>query len=42
MILESMKMEFEVKSTKDGVIEKVLVSEGTQVDADTLLASFEK
>ena len=25
MILESMKMEFEVKSTKDGVIEKILV-----------------
>ena len=42
MILESMKMEFEVKSTKDGIIEKILVEEGTQVDADTLLASFEK
>ena len=42
MILESMKMEFEVKSTKDGIIEKILVEEGMQVDADTLLASFEK
>ena len=41
MILESMKMEFEVKSTKDGIIKKILVEEGTQVDADTLLASFE-
>ena len=28
MILESMKMEFEVKSTKDGIIEKILVEEG--------------
>ena len=41
-IIESMKMEFEIKSTSTSVVDKVLVSEGNQVDADEMLASFKK
>ena len=41
-IIESMKMEFEVKSMSSTVIDKVLVSESQQVDAETTLASFKK
>ena len=40
MILESMKMEFEVKATKAGIIEEVLVDVGDQVDADDPLITW--
>ncbi|MFK7823831.1 MAG: biotin carboxylase N-terminal domain-containing protein [Oligoflexales bacterium] len=41
-ILESMKMEFEVRAMKSGKIEEVLVTEGDQVTAGQQLAYFEK
>ena len=39
-VLESMKMQFEVKASVDGEVNEVLVSEGAQVQAGTLLASL--
>ena len=41
MILESMKMEFEVKAPKAGIIENIKVAEGDQVDSDEVLVTFE-
>ena len=38
LILEAMKMEHTVVASGDGVVEKVLVAEGQQVDAHALLA----
>lgn len=40
-ILESMKMEFDMKSKKDSVVSRVLVKEGDQVEASELLAKLE-
>lgn len=39
-VLESMKMQFEVKASVDGEVNEVLVSEGAQVQAGALLASL--
>lgn len=41
MILESMKMEFEVKSPISGKIEQILVEQGQQVDSGQVLARLE-
>lgn len=41
MILESMKMEFEVLATRSGVISEILVQEGQQVQSDTMLALWQ-
>ena len=41
LILESMKMEFEVQASKGGIIGEVLVRQGEQVQADTLLAEWD-
>ncbi|RZA18782.1 MAG: ATP-grasp domain-containing protein [Proteobacteria bacterium] len=41
LILESMKMEFEVQATKAGTIAEVLVTQGQQVQSDTLLANWQ-
>ncbi|NRA44725.1 MAG: ATP-grasp domain-containing protein [Oligoflexales bacterium] len=41
-ILESMKMEFEVRALKSGKIEEVLVANGDQVTAGQQLANFQK
>ena len=38
MILEAMKMEHTVSAPCDGIVEKLLVREGEQVDAAALLA----
>lgn len=40
LVLESMKMEFEVKAARDGVITTVEVKPGDQVTAGQVLASF--
>jgi len=40
LVLESMKMEFEVQATKAGIIKQVHVTSGDQVDAEDLLASW--
>ena len=37
-----MKMEFEVKATRGGIIEEILVAPGQQVQADELLAQWRK
>ncbi len=39
-ILESMKMEFEVKATKDGMLSELAISEGEQVTSGQLLARW--
>jgi len=39
-ILESMKMEFEVKSPKDGIIKALNVSKGDQVKSGQKLADW--
>lgn len=41
-ILESMKMEFEVKAPRKGMISEILVTSQQQVDADDCLINFEK
>ena len=41
MVLESMKMEFEVKSPISGKIEQILVEQGQQVDSGQVLARLE-
>jgi acetyl/propionyl-CoA carboxylase alpha subunit len=41
MILESMKMEFEVQATRSGIISEILVQAGQQVQSDTLLANWQ-
>ena len=38
VVLEAMKMEHAVKAPTDGVVERLPVSEGEQVDTDALLA----
>lgn len=40
IILESMKMEFEVKATKTGIIEEIMVTAGLQVEADQVIARW--
>lgn len=40
LILESMKMEFEVLASRQGRIRKILVQNGQQVQADELLAEW--
>ena len=42
VILESMKMQFEVKSDEERVIEKILVSTGQQVEAGTSLLTWQE
>ncbi len=42
MILESMKMEFEVQATRSGTIAEILVRPGDQVQSDSLLAEWQK
>jgi biotin carboxyl carrier protein len=39
-VLESMKMQFEVKSTLDGNVGKILVKQGEQVTAGQRLAEW--
>jgi len=39
-VIESMKMEFEIKATKDGTIAKVYVQAGAQINAGDRLASW--
>ena len=39
-VLESMKMEFPIKSEVSGKVEKVYVNEGEQVQAGQLLAAI--
>jgi len=41
MVVEAMKMQNEVKSTKKGTIQKILVSEGAAVNAGDVLAIVE-
>ncbi len=41
MILESMKLEFEVQATRSGIISEILVQAGQQVGSDTLLAQWQ-
>lgn len=41
LILESMKMEFEVQATKAGTIAEILVRQGDQVQSDTQLANWQ-
>jgi 3-methylcrotonyl-CoA carboxylase alpha subunit len=38
LVLEAMKMEHSVRAPEDGVVQQMLVSEGEQVEADTVLA----
>jgi len=40
-ILESMKMEFDMKASRDCVLSKILVKEGDQVEASQVLAKLE-
>ncbi len=40
VVVEAMKMENELKSTKDGVVDKIAVSEGDTVDSKQLLVSI--
>ena len=40
LVLESMKMEFEVKAGKTGTVAKVQVKNGDQVTAGQLLAAW--
>ena len=40
LLLESMKMEFEVKAARDGIVEAIDVKPGDQVTAGQVLASF--
>ena len=40
IILESMKMEFEVKASGSGKVGKIVVEDGEQVEADQLLANL--
>jgi propionyl-CoA carboxylase alpha chain len=40
LVLESMKMEFEVKAARDGIVEALDVKPGDQVTAGQVLASF--
>ena len=42
VILESMKMQFEVKAQKTGILDKVCVTLGQQVEADAVLAVWKK
>ena len=41
LILESMKMEFEVQAARSGVLSEILVEAGQQVQADALLANWQ-
>lgn len=41
LVLESMKMEFEVRAETSGVVEQVMVEAGNRVDAGSLLISLE-
>jgi acetyl/propionyl-CoA carboxylase alpha subunit len=41
-VLESMKMEFEVKASRAGKLKEILVAERQQVDSGTTLAAWEK
>ena len=38
VVIEAMKMENELRATKDGVLTDILVREGQSVDAGTVLA----
>ena len=40
-ILESMKMEFDMKASRDCILSKILVKEGDQVEASQVLAKLE-
>ena len=42
VILESMKMEFEVQAMRDAIIEEVVVEPGSQVNADDLLIKLQE
>jgi acetyl/propionyl-CoA carboxylase alpha subunit len=41
VVMEAMKMQNEIKSTKNGVVRKLTVTEGTAVNAGDLLAEIE-
>ncbi|MDA8793452.1 acetyl-CoA carboxylase biotin carboxyl carrier protein subunit [Bacteriovoracaceae bacterium] len=41
IVLEAMKMEHTIKATKDGVVKKILFTEGDQVGGKTKLIEFE-
>jgi biotin carboxyl carrier protein len=41
VVVEAMKMQNEIKSPKKGKIQKILVSEGTAVNAGDILAIVE-
>ena len=41
MVLEAMKMETNVLAPRDGVIHRIFVSEGGQVEAGELIAELE-
>ena len=41
-VLESMKMEFDIKSSSDCFVKKVMVKEGDQVDSGKILAKLDR
>jgi biotin carboxyl carrier protein len=41
LVVEAMKMQNEVKSPKDGTVEKIIAGEGTNVNAGDVLAIVE-
>ena len=38
IVLEAMKMEINIESPRDGIIDKILIAQGDTVDADQVLA----
>ncbi len=42
LVIESMKMEFEIRATRAGTVQKILRSQGEQVTAGDVLVVFEK
>lgn len=40
IIIEAMKMENEIRSSRDGIIDQVVVSQGQSIDAQALLIKF--
>ena len=41
MVLEAMKMENSIQMPQDGIVKKILIAQGNQVEANELLIEFE-
>ena len=41
MVLEAMKMENSIQMPQDGIVKKILIAQGNQVEANELLLEFE-